>query len=104
MYSRWGDRQSDIYTSDRPILLTDTDIYRYRYIGIGILISVSVYWYQYQLEKIIKYHIDIGNYKIQISVSVLVESIKAFVEKPLFLLQKFSIQLFIGIQLCFHSK
>ena len=31
-------------TSDRPILLADTDIYRYRYryISIGILISVSV--------------------------------------------------------------
>ena len=39
--------------SDRPILLTDTDIYRYRYryIGIGILISVSVYRYRYRLEK-----------------------------------------------------
>ena len=36
--------------SDRPILLTVTDIYRYRYIGIGILISVLVYWYR--LEKI----------------------------------------------------
>ena len=70
--------------SDRPILLTDTDIYRYqyRYIGIGILISVSVY--RYRLRKTITFHIGIGigYYKIQISVSV--KSIKPFVEKTFF--------------------
>ena len=60
---------------------------RYRYI------PKLIYRYRYRLEKIIKYHIgiDIGNCKIQISVSVLVKSIKAFVEKPLFLVTKVSI-------------
>ena len=60
------------------------------HIGILILLSVSLYQYRYWLEK---YHIGIGidNYNIQISVSVLVKSIKAFVEKLLFFVAKVSI-------------
>ena len=46
--------------SDRPILLTNTDIYRYRYIGIGISVSVSVF---VSVRKIIKYYIGIGKYQ-----------------------------------------
>ena len=33
--------------SDRPILLTDTDIYQFRY---NISVSVSVYWYRLEIS------------------------------------------------------